>query len=438
MTHRASSSTRPVSPSLARWAERLHRRRRGFTLVELMVAVTGGLFVSLAVFAISRQSGRFYTRESRVSDATMGVMLGFERLKADLGRAGFLSSPNVLVDPHLCGNPTTYPAMLQRLAALRIRPGQSPAAASTHIQNNGLSPDELTLMGSYTGAEVFPIWNVDNVGATYVVYLQQNTGPLGRMGYASSPDQLGMLQAIFGSQPGRALRIQDQSGEVQYATIQSVATANGPQVILSQVPTLTFRDTAGSICGLKGNVTGAVVNVVNFIKYDLRNIKTQSNLGANAAYDPIYTSGGHPYDANTRFDLVRVELDSSGAPIQGTEELVTEYAVDFKLGITVADTVPSNKDQTLLEIPPTGNVKDWAGDLVGDVANPSNGPHRVRAVRVRLSVRSQEPDREASPPAGPGQLFRVSLGTNANSPPFARVRSVQADVALNNQTAVFY
>ena len=65
---------------------RLARRRghrRGFTLVELMVAVTGGLFVSLAVFAISRQTGRFYTRETRVTDATLASMVGFERIKAE-------------------------------------------------------------------------------------------------------------------------------------------------------------------------------------------------------------------------------------------------------------------------------------------------------------------------------------------------------------------
>lgn len=428
MTSQRPSSSRSLPP---------RRRRRGFTLVELMVAVTGGLFVSLAVFAISRQSGRFYTRESRVADATMGAMLGFERLKADVGRAGFLSSPNIQVDPNLCGDPSTYPPMLQRLASLRIRPGQSAAAFEQHMIDNGRTPDELTLMGSYTGAEVYPVWNVDTVGATYVVQLQQNTGPLGRLGYSTSADPLGLLQAIFGAAPGRGLRIQDQSGEVQYATIQSVATANGPQIILSQVPTLRFRQTAGNICGLKGNVTGAVVNVVNFVKYDLRNIQTQSNLGANPAYDPVYTAGGHPYDPGTRFDLVRVELDTSGNAIQGTEELVTEYAVDFKLGITVADSVPANKDQTLLEIPPTGAVASWAGDLVGDVTNPSNGPHRVRAVRLRLSVRSQEPDRDGNPPAAPNQLFRVGLGPSAG-PPFARVRTVQADIALNNQTAVFY
>ncbi|MCC6668082.1 MAG: prepilin-type N-terminal cleavage/methylation domain-containing protein [Polyangiaceae bacterium] len=424
-----------ASAALLQLASARRRRRRGFTLVELMVAVTGGLFVALAVFAISRQSGRFYTRESRVSDATLGALVGFERLKADVARAGFLSSPNVSADPNLCGTPTAYPNMLRRLASVRIRPGQSPAALAQHMIDNGRSPDELMVMGSFTGAEVFPIWNVEVVGNEYIVYLQSLTGPLGRMGYAASANKQAMLEGIFGAVRGRGLRIQDQSGEVQYGTINRVETAISPRVVLENQPSLLFRQGAGNLCGLKGNVTGAVVNVVNFVRYDLRNIQ------ANAAYATAYTSGGHPYDSTTRFDLVRAEVDTAGTLIAGTEELISEYAVDFKLGITHADNaVPSTTDQTLQVFPETNAaaVSARAGDLVGDVANPANGPQRVRAVRIRLAVRSQEPDRDTSPPTPlPGQLFRVGLGPSAGAP-FARVRTVQADVALNNQTAVFY
>ena len=40
----------------------------GFTLVELMVAMTGGLFLSIVVFALSRDASRFYQRESRIAN----------------------------------------------------------------------------------------------------------------------------------------------------------------------------------------------------------------------------------------------------------------------------------------------------------------------------------------------------------------------------------
>ena len=412
-------------------------RRRGFTLVELMVAVTGGLFVSLAVFAIARESGRFYNRESRVSDATLASMLGFERLKADIERAGFLGTPNIRQEPHLCGNSVLdvgWPNELKRMAAVRIDFEGSPPLSI--LSDNGLHPDSIVLSGSYSGAEQFPIWNVDNTGTEMIVYLQQKTGPLGRMGYETSPNQAAILTNIFGA--GRGLRIQDQSGEVQFGTITSIDTTNGPAIHLSYAPKFHFRQDAGELCGLKGNVTGAMVNVVNFVKYDVRNLETNSNLGgANAAYAPVYSAGSNVnFDTGSRSELVRVELDTAGTPIAGTEELVAEYAVDLKFGVTVANTILNGQDPTLLDIAPSTTVEDWAGD-VNALPNPVEGPHRVRAIRTRLAVRSQEPDRAGNPVVT--GLFRIDL-TPAAPPPhqWARVRTVQADVALPNQTGVMY
>ena len=412
--------------------------RRGFTLVELMVAITGGLFVSLAVFALARESGRFYNRESRVSDATLASMLGFERLKADIGRAGFLGTPNIRQEPHLCGNPITdvgWAAELARMASIRVDFVGSPGTPTLAAAPNNLHPDSLVLSGSYSGAEQFPIWNVQDDGTQMIVYLQQKTGPLGRMGYETSPDQVAILDNIFGV--GRGLRIQDQSGEVQFGTITGTGTVGGPSINLSYAPRFHFRSEAGQVCGLKGNVTGAVVNVINFVKYDVRNLETNSNLGgANAAYAPVYAAGSNVlFDTGERSELVRVELNTAGTPIAGTEELVAEYAVDLKIGLTVVNTILNDKDPTLTDIAPGSAVEDWAGDV--NVVPANQGPHRVRAIRTRLSVRSQEPDRLGAPvTAG---LYRMDLTPAGPVPhPWARVRTVQADIALPNQTGVMY
>jgi type II secretory pathway pseudopilin PulG len=412
---------------------RLHRRRgsRGFTLVELMVAVTGGLFVSLAVFAIARESGRFYNRESRMSDATLSAVLGFERLKTDIARAGFLGTPNVRQDPHLCGDPVgdgTWPTMFRRLAALSIQHQGSPSNPTLNAAGNDLHPDAITLMGSYSAAEEFPTWNIADTGSNYTVYLQENTGPLARLGYKTSTNPMQLLQGVFGA--GRGLRIQDQSGEIQFATIQSVAV-NPPRVNLTYAPKLRFRQT-NATCGLKGNVTGAVVSVMNFVRYELKK-------AATAPYNPIYDAGGHPYDTD-RTDLVRTELGTDGNPLtnpgDNTEEIVAEYAVNLQFGITRVTGFTNNAPDGFAELAP-GNptISTFAGDLVNEVVNPSDGPNRLRAVRVRLSVRSQDPDRLTS--AGDAGVYRVGLGT-AGGAPYSRLRTLQADVALNNQMAVTY
>ncbi|MEZ4224147.1 MAG: prepilin-type N-terminal cleavage/methylation domain-containing protein [Polyangiaceae bacterium] len=423
-------------------SRRSRPKSRGFTLVELMVAVTGGMFIALAVFALASDAGRFYKRESRVSDATLAGLVGFERLRVDLARAGFLGTPNVRQDPRLCGDPVTdptWPQELKRMASVRIDLGASPA--NNTLAANGLSPDRVVLSGSYSSVDQFPIWNVQNTGANFVVFLQANIGPLARLGYAASLDQAALLNQIF--MAGRGLRIQDVSGELQYGTIQSVVAGAVPQVILSQNPTLRFRQVAGNTCGLKGNVTGAVANVINFVQYDLRNLNSSSNFGAaNPAYAPLYgDSVSADYDAD-RTDLVRVELDTSGTPLAGTEELVAEYAVDFKVGVTAITGLLNGTDPTLSSFAPgNAQITNWAGDITVN-ANANQGPHRLRALRARLSVRSREADREAAiigasgTPIAPG-LYRIGLG-NAGGAPFARVRTLQADITLHNQMGLLW
>ena len=60
-------------------------------------------------------------------------------------------------------------------------------------------------------------------------------------------------------------------------------------------------------------------------------------------------------------------------------------------------------------------------------------PENARAIRIRLSVRSREADRPVGIPTEDGDaLFRFGLG-ESGGPPFARVRTLQADVALQNQ-----
>ena len=217
---------------------------RGFTLVELMVAVSGGMFIALAVFALASDASRFYKRETRVADATLAGLVGFERLRVDLARAGFLSTPNVRRDPRLCGDPIadpTWPQELKRLASVRIDLAGSPSNPT--LAANSLAPDSIVLSGSYSSVDQFPIWNIQDTGATFIIFLQANIGPLARMGYAASADQAALLNQVF--MAGRGLRIQDKSGELQFGTIQSTVAGPIPQVILSQNPGLRFRQGRG-------------------------------------------------------------------------------------------------------------------------------------------------------------------------------------------------
>jgi hypothetical protein len=106
-------------------------------------------------------------------------------------------------------------------------------------------------------------------------------------------------------------------------------------------------------------------------------------------------------------------------------ELITEYAVDLRFRLTVA---PSQRNQ--LQYITQANIAPWAGDPT--IMNPNAGPQMIRSVHAWLSVRSREADRDSTVANPGGPLFRIGLGSGATAP-FARVRTVQARIALHNQ-----
>lgn len=405
-------------------ARRRARRARGFTLMELMVAITGGLFVSIAVFSLARFGSHFYQQETRVADATMSSVVGFERLKTDISRAGFLVSPNALTDARVCGQPATdasWPLELKRLAALRIDRDflQGHAMLDTAINGN-IKPDAITLAGSYDSGDEYPISNIQQIGAGYNVYLQQLTGAMSRLGGAN-------LATVF--KPGRGLRIVDESGKQQYGTITGTTVIAGePVVTLSQAPQLILRQATDQQCGFKGHGTGARASVVNFVRYELR------DLSANAAHAAVFADSANIPNEAGRVELVRYEVDTAGGEIAGTQELVAELAVDLAFGITSA-TFPTNDGNQELNVtlPNAADVTTIAGDTTGGAQ-----PQRVRSVRARLSVRSREGDRSGnvvpSTTVAPG-LYRIALipGAAVAEQRYARVRTLQADIALPNQ-----
>lgn len=430
------------------------RLTSGFTLVELMVAVTGGLFVSMAVFMLAKQATGLYQSESRVSNATLGSVVGFERLRMDIERASFLASPNLLRDPKMCGIPGGgWPAYLQRMTGVFIQPTAS-GSIPQELKDNGVKPDEIVLAGSYTSIDQFPTTSIDGTGgASHIVTLQTASGPMARLGFndpaLTAAQRQALLASVFGI--GRALRIVDTSGWQQYGTITAVVASPDPVIELAITgPPILYRGSSTALkCGVMGNGKDHLVNVVNFVKYS---IKSMDDTTKYPGYIPLYSAGvgggtsGVPATDAHRGELVREELDTAGVTIAGSEEVVSEFAVDLQFGVTVNQvTTPatgSPVEQLLNIAPGAAGVLEWAGSpLTMDLT--THGPQRVRALRARLSVRSRAADRLSGMPDGggfpiSGGLYRVALGGAAGKAPFARVRTMQSDVALRNHRGVIW
>jgi hypothetical protein len=387
------------------------RRSRGFTLVELMVALSGGLFLSVIVFTLARDTSRFYQRESRVANATLGGIVGFERLKRDIARAGYLATPNVKMDPSVCAKvDAAWPLQLRRLAGVRINADGSPVGSNVDIVANGRSPDEIVLAGSYAATDEFPVEGT----SSQLVIQDAASGAMARLGYLGLTDvneQTNLLSTVFGAR--RAIRFLDKAtGRAYFSSVGNVQGGASPRITLA-TPLLGST----SACPLPGQISGTI-SVINFVRYRIEELASD----AASPFAPLFAASrgdaGTPLGETTRTELVRQELDVDGEPIVDTLELVAEYAVDldFEVGAIVTGAVQQLDSTTWSSIFP---------------ANPNEVglPQRVRTVRARLSVRSREADRET---AIAGGFYRFRLGSNQ----FARVRTFQADIALPNQLGV--
>lgn len=397
-------------------------RERGFTLVELMVAMVAGLFVSMAVFTLAKHASGFAMRQSRVADATLQSVIGFERLQADIARAGFLSTPNVVRDPTMCnGGAADYPAALAQLASVFIETVDE-GDRSGEQTRNGIVPRRIRLAGSYDSPDMFPARLITQDDPPQV-FLSRTSLGMANINYVPGTNEDG-LSRVFGV--GRALRIVDDAGGVQLATIANISAGANPSIILSDTPGLQFRGSSARKCGVRG-LGNDFVNVVNIVRYDLRDLR------GDAAMQAMYRAG--PSQDADRTELVREELDVEGNVIAGTTELIAELAVDLGFSLFVAPTTASGGLQRLDD----AAVESYAGNPNG--LSAGNGPQLIRAVRAWLSVRSQEADRATALPMtpdlpGPSRL-RISLNpTDGTLPPFARLRTQQATIPLANQARI--
>ena len=99
-----------------------------------------------------------------------------------------------------------------------------------------------------------------------------------------------------------------------------------------------------------------------------------------------------------------------------------------RIGVGAVSSAPSS-EPTLVQL----DEGDSGFQTYTTTPSAGGTPQRLRSLRVRLSVRSREGDRDERSFAG--GLYRVGLGANGAAP-FARVRTLQADVMLNNNANV--
>jgi prepilin-type N-terminal cleavage/methylation domain-containing protein len=383
--------------------------QRGFTLVELLMATTAGLLVSAAAFLLARSATTVFQEETRVTAAQLSASLGLRRIAADLGRAGFLGTPNIATDPFVANESATWPLAISKLQAFTIEENGSAGAQNA---DNQLFPDRITITGSFDTAEIFPVRTIQPGGTGKVVYLETSTLPMARTcracGIAAC---LPALERIF--QANRIVRILTPSGSEIFGIVESVQLgANEVAVKLQGTPNIP--QASSNPRGYEGDCNYCQMSVLSTVRYEIQSLAGHPQYGALVA--PLASSATG--DAG-RTELTRVELDKDLLPIPDTLELVAEFAVDLKLGISFIDA----NSTTVTHLPPP----QPPSPLID-----TTKPERVRSIHVRFATRARAPDREVDLPAGPdGRRYRFKLPITGKTV-YARMRTLYTEVALQN------
>lgn len=484
-----------LSPSSAR--ARGRRAGRAFTLIELTVALVAGLIVALAVASLSREATATFHEEVRISAAEAGLRAAADRLRADLARASFMSTPNIQVDPHIAtvfGQPTNLPAnapaSLRTFQGIRFNAGSTTKnGPSLALETtNNMNPASIDITGNMTSADQFEVQSVAIVGQCCQISLASSSPAIFRMMNADStgkPDTANMdaeMQAIFAPAPplaGQAVTrrqfwvryVDLVTNHAQYLPTCSKAAgpvaslgaaSNGGKVapfVLIDASDVTPSATpcpltgaqTGTVTASNGNTGGlATVNPVQTVRWEIvATPPPQDQL----ALDNLPLGGQDP----AKFDLVRSFVDMSilgnGVVIPETTEVIAEYAVDLDFAFSVDNGDTTGTAPTVVSYDfgdPTNQLVADTVNVAAPVAGPLHpDPQRIRSVRFRLATRAAQPDRANDipvPTPGNGLFhYRYCVPPNggnacAGTTPleWARVRTVVGEVALPNQQQAFF
>ncbi|PKN44111.1 MAG: hypothetical protein CVU63_11235 [Deltaproteobacteria bacterium HGW-Deltaproteobacteria-20] len=410
-----------------------HRLRRGFTLIELLVAVVAGLLVAAAAVSFSRQSTRFFAQEARIASAQMSVLAGFQRLQADVSRAGYMSTTDMTRDYNF-----------QRLCAPQYGAWPEAMRTLTSLKIDSTSPNKIRVAGNLASSEMFPVRAIEPSGGGHNVYLQVNNGPMTRAGFLpSDTDSDAAFKNVF--RPGRLLRILDDQGKFEFEVIKTssyvtfpVITTNGPLPLRGELSMATSGGVAATSapCGIGGFGVGVLASPISVVEYQIANVSTVSPY-KETIYHADYKVAAAD---DNRTELVRNELLLTNS---GTEwvpssasEIVAEFGVDLRVGVwTTRNPSGCTAVGKLFYCAPGANAAATTLPATTDAPGLAvTGPTAIRSLDLRLVVRSREADRgdditnAANPLVSEGFMFRAPMPNGR----FARARTLSANVALMN------
>lgn len=399
---------------------RLRRSSAGFTIVELMVALTAGLIAIGGIYAFTQNSTRYFTQQTSIMETQQAVRVAFERLRRDIARAGFGGSPFALLERG-GGHPSL------RIQAVEICEGEG-AGRIPNESANGVHADRLILTGNYETGDTYLAESLGSAGNQITF---QRCWPAFQRAFGPPPDpsagapgyQVGICECneerfnrVF--QRDRLVHVKTREGFHFFSRIDSASACTVQ--LQDSIPVGTSR--AGGIG------EGAVVSPMSRIEYT---VVSGAELGGAGLDHLVPTHDAAEALGDIPAVLVRRELEFSEthcAPSTvraDTTEVILEYVANFDLGAMVDVSVPPALPVLNFE---TGALLETrsSGTAI------TNGPHQFRSLILDLAARTPRSDTNFPwvTRAADAPLMRFQIrGGDVYA---ARVRSIRSEITLLN------
>ena len=449
-------------------------RDQGFTLIELTVALVAGLAVVLGLMALSREASRTFNEEVRSTASEASLRTANDRLRADLSRAGFMSTGNIQTDPNVCLplgtaiSTLTLPAQIKTLQSILLYEGAganaptsqtSPLSAS---QNPVLAPDIILIAGNMTTAEQLPILSMGAApsGNCTRIMLSPVSPALYRIAPPSSTQQAQDFTNAFQPVAGKQFiaRLVDETGHTQYLETcneSSPAAAgidgNGNFYVDIAPDTVVYAPSATQTkCGVGAQSSGhAYINPVQVVRWEIAQAAVFEATSA-AQYSNALGNLSAAYgtiDPN-KYDLIRSYVDAVGNTLYASSELIAEYAVDFDFAFSIDSGTALAPSPSTFAFGDNTNNDAWTGSVSGSTSKPQ----RLRDVRYRIVTRTALGDRtvnvavSAPPQYHNGEyLYRYCINPTSctkSSPDgtfcWARTRTITGEASLPNLQSDYF
>jgi prepilin-type N-terminal cleavage/methylation domain-containing protein len=425
-------------------------KKRGFTLVELMVSLVMGLIVALAAVGLARTATTTFHEQARSSVTEMSVRAAAERLRLDLMRISYMSTGNIQLDPkvaHVQGADTPIGrARYDELKEMRgIRVLVANGASQAPAALNGLKPDAIRITGNLTTDDAYS--GQIMTGGTCSNGQKVRLDPIADAAVYELAGRMPTDKTLFEARakaafiPGNVwnlAQVIDAIGCTHYVPVcgvAAVASTGGNwalEVSLAGSGSVTqpvlYANTATgtNLAANCGSSEGGKVTIAPISQVRWALTPTVAGLQPDPLIEP----------AGLKYDLTRQQLDWKGDPA-GTPEVVSEYAIDLKFGITVDNpATPSPNSLAIHDLDtddgtgPIDDITNKATTVAGQAA-----PQRVRSVRFRVATRTSVADRELNLPMPTPYLARYCVGPGplTTCKKWSRVRTIVSEVALHNQ-----